>query len=154
MSHRNIIQETFDSYGKQLGAHKSSGSWYLPVDEVTAVLDLQKSQYGPAYYINVGWWLRADLRGEFPKPQQCHIQTRAGSFAPPEMESRLKDLLDLESPIGEAERAEELTGFLSQYVSSKILAVTAPSDFRSELGLEVLRVSLVNAEGQRLLSLR
>ena len=56
MSTRNIIQTTFDEFGKALDGSKKSGSWYITGPDAIAVLNLQKSQYGPRYYLNVGLW--------------------------------------------------------------------------------------------------
>lgn len=50
MSTRNIIQATFDEFGKSLCGSKKSGSWYVTGPDAIAVLNLQKSQYGPRYY--------------------------------------------------------------------------------------------------------
>lgn len=59
MSVRNIIQTTFDEFGKASGGSKKSGSWYRRSPETIFVLNLQKSQYAVRYYVNVALWLLA-----------------------------------------------------------------------------------------------
>lgn len=50
MSALNVVQEALDQFGRQAGLEKKSGAWYSQREEVIAVADLQKSQYGPQYY--------------------------------------------------------------------------------------------------------
>ena len=94
MNERNAVQQAFDSFGTESGFEKKSGSWYRRSPEVTAVSNLQKSQYGPKYYFNQGFWLRS-LGGEpFPKENKCHIRARLESLVPEER-SGIDHLLDL-----------------------------------------------------------
>ncbi|PZS07781.1 MAG: hypothetical protein DLM55_09900 [Acidimicrobiales bacterium] len=39
-------------------------------------LQLQKSQYGLRYYINVALWLLALGEAQFPKERTCHVRSR------------------------------------------------------------------------------
>ncbi len=107
MSDRNVVQRVFDDFGHRVDAEKKSGSWYLRGPEVTAVLNLQKSQHGPRYYINLGLWF-PELDGErYPKPERSHVVLRLND-ALPRWDRRIDELLDLERELGEAERGAEL----------------------------------------------
>ena len=55
MAERNLIQQTFDAFGKRAGMLKQSGTWYRATDDVTQAVNLQKSQYCPSYYISLAW---------------------------------------------------------------------------------------------------
>jgi hypothetical protein len=77
MSERNAVHRGFDRFGKDAGGEKKSGGWYWRSDEVVAVVDLQKSQYGPKYYVNVAFWLRAAGDEPFPKTWKSHIRMHA-----------------------------------------------------------------------------
>ncbi|TQJ33450.1 uncharacterized protein DUF4304 [Arthrobacter sp. SLBN-122] len=55
---RNVIQTTFDGLMESAGFSKTSGSWYRITDDVITVVELQKSQYGLQYYVNIALWLR------------------------------------------------------------------------------------------------
>ena len=56
---------------------KRSISWYFDEGTIIKVVNLQKSQYGSLYYVNLSIYLK-DLNGDvkFPKEDECHIRTR------------------------------------------------------------------------------
>ena len=57
MSKRNVIQRCVDEFAEGLGMVKKSGSWYRHTDGVITILNLQKSQYAPSYYVKIAFWL-------------------------------------------------------------------------------------------------
>src|SRR5690349_18200872 len=116
MSERNVIQTTFDGFGKESGCAKKSGSWYRRSDETIVVLNLQKSNYGTAYYVNVALWLLALGEVDAPKENKCHVRTRLDDLVPSGTQGRLTELLDLETPIDEATRRDELFGLLGEHL--------------------------------------
>lgn len=73
----NVIQATFDGFMKGAGFSKRSGSWYRISDEVITVVELQKSQYGLQYYVNLALWLRPLGEVKTPKEQGRAIFGRA-----------------------------------------------------------------------------
>jgi hypothetical protein len=113
MSERNAVQRAFDRFGKEAGFEKKSGSWYRRGDEVIAVSNLQKSQYGPQYYFNQGFWLTRVSDERFPKEQQCHIRARLGALLR-DASSRIDQLLDLEHEMPDDQRLEELVALLNE----------------------------------------
>lgn len=115
MSARNAVQRGFDRFGKDAGYEKKSGAWYRRADEVIAAVDLQKSQYGPQYYVNVSFWLRALGDDLYPKTWKSHIQLRLGSMPGVEPE-RAERLLDLEQDVPDEQRVEDLAGLLAEAV--------------------------------------
>ena len=56
---QDVARRTVDDAARLAGMTRRSGSWYLQRGEVVAVLNLQRSQYSPLYYLNLGWWLSA-----------------------------------------------------------------------------------------------
>ncbi len=111
MAERNVIQHAFDEFGKDAGMLKQSGTWYRTPEGVTQALNLQKSQYGPSYYVNVGWWLRGLGDVKFPKDHQWHISIRLESLVANRADE-VKALLDLDTAIAEAERRQQLRDLL------------------------------------------
>lgn len=111
MSERDAVQQAFDRFGKEAGFEKKSGSWYWRGDEVIAVSNLQKSQYGPQYYLNQGYWLTQFGHERFPKEHKCHIRVRLGSLLPNES-SRIEELLDLDREMPDEQRIEALVALL------------------------------------------
>jgi hypothetical protein len=152
MSERNVVQTTFDEFGKSSFGAKKSGSWYRRSEETIVVLNLQKSNYGPSYYVNVAIWLLAAGAADAPKPSHCHVQTRLDRLLPAEMHDRLKALLDLDSPIGEDVRREELLALLGQHLLPLVEAAATLESLRSGEGRRFVEASLVDGDGQRLLA--
>ncbi len=151
MSSRNIIQSTFDEFGKASGYSKESGSWYRRRAETIVVLNLQKSQYALRYYVNVALWLLALGQSEAPKEHHCHVRTRLDDLVPPAMEGRLTELLDLESLIDEETRREELLALLREHLLPLMEASSTLEGLRSGDGQRLINASLVTGLAQRLL---
>jgi hypothetical protein len=112
MTERNAVQQAFDSFGSESGFEKKSSSWYHQGDDVTAVSNLQKSQYGPQYYFNQGFWLRSLGNEPFPNENKCHIRARLESLVPEETMA-IHHLLDLAFEMPDQQRTEELTALLT-----------------------------------------
>lgn len=113
MSERNAVRHAFDRFGKSAGLEKKSGSWYHHSDEVISVVNLQKSQYGPQYYVNQGFCLREVDNERYPKSHQAHIVTRVEDLVP-EIEEQLNVLLDLERDMPDERRIDGLVMLLNQ----------------------------------------
>lgn len=64
-----------------LGFSRSKGNFLFFGGKLALVLNLQKSNYGDDYFINIGVWLE-DVGGknDLPKETLCHIRFRADSF--------------------------------------------------------------------------
>ncbi|MFB6609342.1 DUF4304 domain-containing protein [Agromyces sp. NPDC056379] len=99
MSTRNEIQVAMDAWLNGAGFRKHKGAWYRRTDEVVTVVDLQKSQYGPQYYLNIGLWFRAIEDLQFPKPVACHVVNRLASELSGFASDDLSRLLDLEAAV-------------------------------------------------------
>jgi|SRR6266511_5276601 len=134
MAERNVVQQAFDEFGKDGGMLKHSGTWYRTGDWVTQAINLQKSQYGPSYYINIGWWLRALGGDKFPKDHQWHIGIRLESLVP-NQEEEVEALLDLDTWIAETERSQRLRDLLDSQLRP-VLDRTSSVDGLRELRRE------------------
>ncbi|GAA2145824.1 hypothetical protein GCM10009825_38900 [Arthrobacter humicola] len=147
----NVIQATFDGFMKGAGFSKRSGSWYRITDEVITVVELQKSQYGLQYYVNLALWLRPLGEVKTPKEQACHLRTRLSRLDGSE-EGRLSSLLDLDVPTPERERAENLLAFLTTHLAPVLEAVVSLNSLRHEAGQKVVAASLVMGPARELLT--
>jgi len=152
MSVRNIIQATFDEFGKASGGSKKSSSWYFRRPETVFVLNLQKSQYAPRYYVNVALWLLAAGPTDAPKPTHCHVQTRLEGLVPPATHERLTALLDLDTPVEDQVRRDDLLSLLREQLLPIMEAASTIETLYSGEGQRFVKASLVNADGQRLLA--
>lgn len=154
MSMRNVIQTTFDEFGRSLGGSKKSGSWYVTGPEAIAFLNLQKSQYGPRYYLNVGLWFLGVGAATKPKPTHCHVQSRLEALVPSDLRLNLEALLDLNQAVDDEERRTQLLGVLAVQLGPLIEAGTSFGGLATEAGQRLLTKSLIDGDGQRFLATR
>lgn len=68
------------------GFTRRSNSWYLRQQETIVVLDLQRSQYGPQYYMNVALSLLPLGEVDAPGENQCQVRTRLSNVFPADAE--------------------------------------------------------------------
>jgi len=84
------------------GFKRKATIWFADKPETIVVVNLQKSQWGEQYYVNLAVWVKA--LGETkspPKEHLCHVRTRLTSLA----DDRLEKALDLSSErFSESER--------------------------------------------------
>ena len=125
---------------------KKGQAWYRNAKEVVQVLELQKSQYGKQYYINLGVAVKAlGMENDFPKEQKCHIRTRLSSLLPDELQQRLGKALDLEIDAGEdrSRSIEEALSIGFRFLDHcRDLASIKRSFTQGELAKTMVRVEL------------
>ncbi len=92
---------------------KKGSSWYRATDWSVAVVNLQKSNWGAQYYVNLGVSLTAFGGDRFPKEHHCHVRTRLDALRGDN--EGIKLALDLEQSLTPDERNEILTSALIQY---------------------------------------
>lgn len=148
---RTIVQTTFDEFGKSAGLRRKASTWYLRSDETIAVLNLQRSLYGPPYYLNVAVWLLALEPADTLREFKCHIRTRADRLVPADLEARLSELLDLESAIDDETRRVELLALLQMHVLPVMRASATLDGLRTGSGLHLVDHALVDHDAQQLL---
>jgi hypothetical protein len=145
-----VIQRTFDDFGKKAGYTKRSGSWYKKGADAILVLNLQKSQYGPKYFVNVALWLLAVESAEYPKEHKCHVRIRLTQLLRGQ-EPNISRLLDLDQPFSDPNRANQLV----EIFNDSLLPILEGSDtiegLRSGRGRELVGKSLVTKDAQKIL---
>ncbi len=92
---------------------RSGRRWFEDCDEVISVISLQKSQWSPQYFINVGFWVKSlGAPSVLPKENECHIRIRADA-AFGEMASEIATMCDLENDVSDADRASWIGRFVN-----------------------------------------
>ena len=148
---RNVIQTTFDEFMTSEHFSKKSGSWFRTGGDVITVVNLQKSSYGPQYYVNVALWLRTLGEATFPQEQTCHVRTRLATLIGSDEEG-LRSLLDLESDMSETDRRAALTQFLAAHLRPALEAVDGLERLRAPEGQRVLAATLMTAPARQILA--
>ena len=100
------LQQALAPTLKQRGFKKSGATWRKESGESIGVLNLQGSQWGPSFYINLGVYFRALGDRDQPTEYDCHVRTRLSELVPDR--ERLNALLDFEKPVQENARVREL----------------------------------------------
>lgn len=151
MSQPITLTEAIGKPLKLMSFKRKSDTWHLNGDETVRVLNLQKSSYGPQYYINIGVWLNYLGQAELPKVSKCHIQFRWESLIPQD-EKRLERLLDLaEKSLSDHDRAFEISNLLEAYVLPFFCIAETLNSLRTLYKSDRWPVSLVSVKAQEIL---
>lgn len=100
------LEVVIDAVLVPAGFQKRRDTWYKLNDDTVCVVNLQKSQWGGRYYVNLGVYLRSLGKATFPCEFECHLRTRLSGLSGNER-SKIDAALDLERvemPGGERER--------------------------------------------------
>jgi hypothetical protein len=146
------IKAAFDDALKEAGFHKKSGTWYLEKEEVVLVANLQKSQWGQQYYINLGIWLRRLGEKKFRKENECHLRLRARSL-PAIDDDFFNQTFDLENPtLTPEERYERVRSIMREIVIPFLNRCGSVRGIMEEFQKGQLSNAMIRAEAKDLLS--
>ena len=120
----NVLNEILIS----IGFKKKGNYWVINGDVITKMVNLQKSNYSNAFYINYGYILNSIPLGNL----MMHVYNRVTSLDIEERD-RITALLDLESNISDEERIKALKEILQNKLVKKIQAVNTEEDLLAEL---------------------
>jgi hypothetical protein len=117
MNTNNPIKLGVDTAMRRFGFSQKSMTWFRDLEEVVLVAELQKSNYGNQYYVNLGVLVKGLPRSGKkmpPKEHECHIRSRLESPSP-EMNTKIKQALDLDDQsIDEEERRHRVEKAVSE----------------------------------------
>lgn len=109
----NAIDEALRSALEPENFRRKTHTWFRDEAEVLQLINMQKSQFGDQYYINLAIWLKA--LGPPPgalQEHQCHVRMRESALL--KEETSMRPALDLESQLGDEERSELVEDFLKK----------------------------------------
>ena len=110
------LESCFDASLKPAGFKKKGGTSYQSNEETIVLIDLQQSNYGDQYYINIAVWIRALGENEFPKEHQCHVRVRFGS-AFPQLKVMSEALFNLEdASLADEQRQDGIRSLLETHI--------------------------------------
>lgn len=151
MSTRNVLHMTFDDFAKSAGFTKKSGIWCRRQRETIAVLELQKSQYGSQYYVNVALWLLELGEASCPKEQACHLRSRLTQLLP-DPDDQLKVVLDLDDlTLAENDRRATFEALLNDQLLPLIDRCSTLDGVRALAATGHLDSFLITGSAQRVL---
>ena len=149
MDSPNPIIQAAAECGRTHGFEKRSSSWYRTEDETIAVYQVQRSSFGPQFYVNVALWLLPLGAHHYPKERECHIRTRLSQLVD-DASSGLDDTLNLEFSMSASERQNNLQRLLEIYMIPLLDRSATIAGILDETN-PLLARSLVTAAAQEML---
>ena len=116
---KKTLESSLGTYLVDNGFRKKASSWYRQAEEVLQVVNLQKSNYGLQFYLNLCCVPAGmDVEGmPTPKQHKCPIRIRL-TAAFPEQRDEIEEILDLErTSITDSMREQQI----AQLTREKIL---------------------------------
>jgi hypothetical protein len=97
---RNIIVQALAKAGSRRGFKGvRDTNFYRERPETICLLNLQKSSWGPQFYINAAVWFTRFGPDRRPKEHHCHIRWRVDSLMQDQASKLFVQALDLETPM-------------------------------------------------------
>lgn len=134
-----------------MGMEKRGGAWYGRGDGVVAITDLQRSQYGPKFYLNQGFWLNALGDDRYPKSARSHISIRLETLAQ-DVRGEIERLLDLESCMPDDVRLDRIVAVLEERLKPVLDRGQSLEGLRSMVEDGTLKAAAIRGSAQQLLS--
>lgn len=130
---------------EKAGLKKRGQSWYLDGKDAIVVTNLQKSDWGDLYYINIGIWLKELGDASFPKENECHIGLRAESLFPEQ-----RELILLSCSLGKStpQMLSELSEFFDRHLIPFLHDCTDVNKLRSLMLQGILDTGLIMKEAR------
>ncbi|TJZ53568.1 DUF4304 domain-containing protein [Sphingobacterium olei] len=126
MEKKNLIK-LLDEMFIPLGFKRKGNNWVSNGDVLSKVLNLQKSNYSNAFYINYGYIIR-----ELELTTTMHIFKGLGSIDSKE-NSKIIDLLDLENSIPMEERLSNLKTIIYNKIVTDFQTTNTEEDILNDL---------------------
>jgi len=115
------LKKVLNNELSQYGFHRKGSTWLLKKKEVIVLVNLQKSNYGEYYYINIGFLLRHIDDIQNPRVEFCHLQGRADGISENDT-SLVSSLLDLESSLDDENRINLFSLFIREKIIPLVLS--------------------------------
>ena len=106
---------------------RKGNNWVFNGDVISKIINLQKSNYSNLFYVNYGFIIQ-----ELELTTVTHIGYRLAAIEKSE-QSRITNLLDLESNISDDIRLSELKTLITKKVLHKMQSINTEEDILNEL---------------------
>lgn len=143
------IKSAFTEALKAAGFVKKADTWYHDFSEVVLLANLQKSQFGDQYYVNLAVWIKSLGAVTWPKEHQAHVRMRVESLA----QDFPVGLLDIEKYGGTPEeRRQKIQEALSQDALPLFLDLSSLQGITNAMKSGRLKESLIHKTARDLLA--
>ncbi len=142
----DVPTEVFREWGKANGFKRSGTTLHRDQADTIAVVNLQGSQYGGRYYLNVALWLKALGDDARPRENKCHVRTRLGQLAGEDASAAL----DMRNGLADDDRRVAFRSLLDNVVMPALARTSTVDELRQHRAL--LSRCLVTGDAQRVLA--
>jgi Domain of unknown function (DUF4304) len=131
----NPVKIGIESAMKGLPFRRKSTTWYHESEEAVVVLNVQKSNFGEQYYINLGALVKglgSTREGIPPRENECHLRLRIESLVPEKQELIQRIMLNLEDDtVSSAEREQSVCRLVAEVAIPFLLQCTTREGIRA-----------------------
>lgn len=108
------FKKVFGEVAKSTGFESAFGGWFRESAESIIVLDLQKSNYGDYYEMNIKVYVQGMFGNNYTRNKDLVKKDTGDIFRrqPPEY----KDVLDFDTPVDDEKRRERLAKLFSEFI--------------------------------------
>lgn len=126
MEKKDLIK-LLDDIFVPLGFKRKSNNWVLNDNELTKLINLQKSNYSDAFYINYGYIIKG-----IELTTKTHVENRLASSNKDE-QKRITDLLDFGKEIPTDQRLVELKKIITDKIVTQMQSIETEDDLLNDL---------------------
>jgi hypothetical protein len=124
---KSHLVEILDDILLPLSFKRKGNNWVLNGDELSKIVNLQKSNYGNAFYINYGYVIKG-----LELTTKEHVGSQLGSVDREE-QKLITDCLNLESNISDADRISFLKKFIKKQIVSEMESTNTQQDLLRQI---------------------
>ena len=115
------------------GYRRHRNTWHCENEETVLLINVQKSQHGQQFFVNLGVIVKALGERSSPSASNSHLQWRLEEFMPDAQRDDLAAALDLERSLDGARRSAVLRSALATYGLPRLEDMSTMDRLRSEL---------------------
>ena len=110
-----------------IGFKRKGNNWVCNHNEISKIINLQKSNYGNLFYINYGYNIK-----NLELTTRVHVDNRLASSLKEE-QKKITDLLDLENDITDNKRISDLRYIIENIIVSELTLIYTEKDLLNYL---------------------
>lgn len=142
---KRLVQGLLDEALGELGFKRKGTLWTRSANDVYQSVELQKSQFGEQYHINLGVWLTTLGSPQNPRDKDMHIRLRADSLFDAAARERWVRDMDFEQDVAHHNRTRELRTMIKDVLVAHLVACDSEAGIRVALAVGDLRDAFVLA---------
>jgi len=111
---KNEFKDLFNSEARNNGFEKAFGGWFKVGQECIVVLDLQKSNYGNYYELNIKVFIQGAFRNQYVKSKDLVKRDIGDIFE--RQPGKYRDVLDLDNPMCDSNRKRVIGELFKEFI--------------------------------------